>query len=94
MPREDRVIAATLGLSGFAVAIIAGVTAGNEPTLVMFRALVAMIACYVLGVAVGGVFKHVLDAHIVEHTRTHPIPDVNAANGVPPAQPSGTEKKK
>ena len=41
-------LAACLALVGFSVAIVCGMVAANEPLTIVFRALLAMIACWFL----------------------------------------------
>ncbi len=53
----DKLIAACLGLTGFAMAIVAGLAAGNPATVVLKHSLIAMIACYVAGLVVGAVAR-------------------------------------
>ena len=50
-----RVIAASLGLGAFAVSIIAGMAADNPIDQVLTRALVALVACVVVGSVLGTV---------------------------------------
>lgn len=51
-------LAACLALVGFSVAIVCGMVAANEPLTIVFRALLAMIACWFLAWFAGGVIVH------------------------------------
>ena len=51
-------MAACLALGAFAVAVIGGMLAGNAPLIVVFRALLAMLACWCLAWFAGGVIVH------------------------------------
>lgn len=53
----DKLIAACLGLTGFAMAIVAGLAAGNAATAVLRHSLIAMVACYGAGLVVGAVAR-------------------------------------
>lgn len=48
-----RVIAASLGLAAFSVALIAGLAADNPAETILMRAMVSMVVCHVLGWCVG-----------------------------------------
>jgi len=48
-----KVIAASLGLSAFAVAVIAGLAADNPAGTILARALVCMAVCHALGWGIG-----------------------------------------
>lgn len=48
-----RVIAASLGLSAFALAIVAGLAAENPAETILLRAVVSMIVCHIVGWCVG-----------------------------------------
>jgi hypothetical protein len=58
-----RVIAASLGLSAFAIAIVAGLAADNPAETIVVRALASMVACHVAGWCVGSIAERaVLEA--------------------------------
>ena len=59
-----RVIASAFALAGFAVAMIAGLAAGNPAGAVIKTGLVAMIVCYAAGVAIGSVAQSVVAQHL------------------------------
>lgn len=48
-----KVIAASLGLSAFAVAVIAGLAADNPAGTILARALVSMAVCHAVGWGIG-----------------------------------------
>lgn len=48
-----RVIAASLGLSAFSIAVVAGLAADNPAETILFRAVISMAACHVVGWCVG-----------------------------------------
>jgi tetrahydromethanopterin S-methyltransferase subunit C len=82
------VIATAVGLSGFAVAVIAGLAVENPGQVVLGRALVSMIGCYVLGQILGSGAENVVRRRIEAYKSAHPAPDVMAAieQGVAPGQ--------
>lgn len=72
-------IATAVGLSGFAVAIIAGIAAENPGQVVLGRALLSMMACYVLGQLLGSGAENVVRRRVEAYKSDHPVPDVMAA---------------
>lgn len=50
-----RIIAACCGLAGFALAMIFGILADNPFEDVLFRGLVAMVSCNLLGWVIGAI---------------------------------------
>ena len=59
-----KIIASSLGLVAFAVAVIAGLHADNPADSILLRALTAMIVCYISGLVVGRVFEHIVRVHL------------------------------
>ncbi len=59
-----RSLGAQLGLLAFTVAIVAGLNVGNSPTTILIRALLAMLAAYVLGKAVAWTGSIMLRDHL------------------------------
>lgn len=55
-----KVIAANVGLTAFAVALVAGLAADNPLDQIVTRALVAMIVCHVVGYGVGSLMERAL----------------------------------
>ncbi len=62
-----KAIAGCFALAAFAVAVLAGLAGGNTPTLILFRALIAMVACYPLGLLIGLVCQRVIEEHVKAH---------------------------
>ncbi|MBC7834411.1 MAG: hypothetical protein H7Y88_04830 [Phycisphaerales bacterium] len=48
-----KVIAASLGLAGFSIALIAGLSADNPADQILVRALLSMIGCNAVGLLLG-----------------------------------------
>lgn len=61
----SKVIACIFGLSGFAVAIAAGMGSGNSAARVILQALAALLACFIVGTLVGLAAERV----VLDHTR-------------------------
>ena len=59
-----KAIAGCFALAAFTVAVIAGLAGGNAATSILVRALIAMIACYPVGLLIGAVCQHVVDQHV------------------------------
>jgi tetrahydromethanopterin S-methyltransferase subunit C len=60
----SRLVAATFGLTGFAVAVVAGLAADNGSTRVLGAALVSMVVCHILGLGIGAVGERVVNEHL------------------------------
>lgn len=63
-----KVIAACSGLTAFAVAMVAGLSADNTAEAVLSRALIAMIICNVLGWFAGLICERTVRAAIEAYT--------------------------
>ncbi len=57
------VIAGCFAMAAFAVAILAGLAAGNAPSSILLRALIAMVVCYPVGLMIGLVCQRVVADH-------------------------------
>ncbi len=49
--------------------------AGNGAMLILWRALVTMLVCYIIGLVVGHIASRLIDDSIREYKKAHPIPD-------------------
>jgi putative Mn2+ efflux pump MntP len=86
-----KVIGACCGLGAFAVAVVAGIAAENPGEVVLFRALVSMFACQVVGLGVGMVIEQVIADSIKAHKKARPDPSVASGSaGGSPAGASGS----
>jgi hypothetical protein len=77
-----RVVSAAFALSGFTVALISGLGAGNASSQVLFRALVALFVCQFVGMIVGSMLDRVIDEHQTSYRKAHPIPAVPSVGAV------------
>lgn len=73
-----KVTGACLGLSGFAVAIVAGLSADNPADLILTRAIISMAALGALGQALGAVAERVIDQRMSDHRAENPAPTSGA----------------
>ncbi len=74
MHRTQDMIAATLAISGFTAAVVAGMAASNAPLGVVARALFAMILCWIVGQFLGKTANVAIDEHIRMFTSSRPVP--------------------
>ena len=77
-------IAGLFALSAFAVAILAGLASDNSAQSVLTRALLAMLVCYPIGLAVGMIAFQLVDEHVEAHREAHPTdkePEPSDATG-------------
>ncbi|MEM9063907.1 MAG: hypothetical protein AAGB51_00290 [Planctomycetota bacterium] len=70
------VIAAIAALSGFAIALVAGLAAGNGGATVIGRALVAMLICFIVGRILGTIGAVAVRDHIAKYQAANPVPDM------------------
>lgn len=70
----SRVIASCFALVSFAAALLIGLMSGNSAGVLIWRATLVMIACWVIGRIVGSVAQRVVDEHIEKYKQEHPIP--------------------
>jgi len=75
-----KLIAASLALIGFAVAIAAGLAASNSAMITLTRALGAMAGCWLLGWIVGSIGRRAVLEHVNQYKQTHPIPTLDDAD--------------
>jgi hypothetical protein len=75
MGRAAVSIAGAFALAAFSVATLAGLAGGNDAAAVLQRALMAMIACYPVGLIVGIVAQRVIQDEVEKHRSANPSPD-------------------
>lgn len=61
-----KLVAACSGLCGFVIAIIAGLAVENPLDVILTRALTALVACNVLGMAVGAAAEYAFESRLTE----------------------------
>ena len=78
-----RLIAGVLALSGFMIALLAGMQAGNQTSKIVLTALGAMIVCHIVGTLLGLVAESVLSEHRrAMSASSESEPEIAAANPV------------
>lgn len=90
MQTQAKVIAAIIALGGFVVALLAGMRAANPPHIILWNAILALVVCQLLGIAVGAIATRVMSDHIHRHKAEHPIPDI-ALDSAPSASSTPSE---
>ena len=79
------VIAACVALAAFVVATLAGLASGNSAASILFRALLAMLACYPVGLLVGMACQRVIREQLDVHRAANPVPQED------PGGPDGSQ---
>lgn len=59
-----KAISALFALSGFAIAIIAGLAAGNSASRTLFIAIIALLVCHIVGVIAGAILERTVREHL------------------------------
>ena len=72
-------IATTFALCGFAVAVIAGLAAGNAAAHVLTTALICMMVCQAAGLAAGAIGERVVGEHLRGYRANHRIAATESA---------------
>ena len=60
----SRVVASSIAISAFTIAIVAGLAAGNDPSAVLQRAIIATVGSYLAGIFLSAVAAHVVVEHL------------------------------
>jgi hypothetical protein len=68
-----RLIAAAIAILAFTAAVIGGAIVDNPPTVIITRAIVALVACYIAGSLIGAVAQRAVREHIDDYKRAHPL---------------------
>lgn len=68
-------IATCFALIGFASSLLVGAVAGNPATTVIYRSLVGMVICYIIGSIVAHVGQRAVQQSVERYKQTHPITD-------------------
>ncbi len=76
MTNEGKVVAAVFALSAFAVALIAGIGAGNDTTTVLARALGALVVCQLIGMGAGVIIERIIKEHEARYHADNPVPSI------------------
>jgi len=74
-----RVVAGVLGLTAFVTAALVGLAIGNPGSVILTRALLAMIVCALVGRALGAAGKRCVREYLDSFKSDHPIPEMPGA---------------
>lgn len=70
----SRIIASCFALSAFAIALIAGLSAGRSVSEILSTAVFALLGCYILGLIVASVANVAVSERIEQVKAEKPIP--------------------
>lgn len=70
---SQQIIASSLALIGFAVALVMGMAAGNGASTTIVNAMWAGAACMAVGWLIARIAASALHEHLAEHRNAHPI---------------------
>jgi uncharacterized membrane protein len=89
-----RRMAAAMSMIVFSVCLLAGLSAGNPPATILYKALVAMAATLVIGLLVGAMAQKMLDENVkaLKPPETTPEAPLPAANKNPGAKEAKTAR--
>ncbi len=60
----SKMVATAMGLAAFAIAILAGLHAGNPTTTILGIAVLCMVACHIVGLFIGSIGERVVREHV------------------------------
>lgn len=69
-----KLIAGIIALTGFVIAAVAGLAAGNAAETTLLRCIIAMFVCYFAGLPLGMVCEHVIEEHVKAYIAKNPMP--------------------
>jgi len=68
----------------FAATAVTNLAVNNPATVILLRATLVMIACYIVGYVIGLIAQHTMNQHIQDYKKQNPIPDPDAVE--PPTE--------
>lgn len=68
-----RIIATSFALVAFAVALLCGMAVNNPMTVVVGRACLAMLVCYLVGLGIGSIGRRAIQEHVDAYKKKHPV---------------------
>ncbi len=69
---SSRLVATAMGLAGFAIAVLAGLHAGNPSGTVLTNAILCMVACQFVGLFLGSIGERVVREHVASARSARP----------------------
>lgn len=91
MNNPTRLISGIVALAGFVVAVVVGLAADNSASVVLTRALMAMLACNLVGSVIGAIAHRTGALHVEQYKKDTPIPAMVVA---PSGSGSGESQEK
>jgi len=79
--RVHKSVSGACGLTGFAVAILGGLAADNPSSVILTRALIAMVGCYVVGLFISSLATRAVRDAAASHVRANPAPGIDEVRG-------------
>ncbi len=86
---SSKVVAATLSLAAFAVAIVAGLAGGNDSAGVLVNALICMVVCHPVGMILGAIGERVVREHLDTALGIRPAPAADPRRTSPDKSSAG-----
>lgn len=74
-PPPAKVIAGCFASCAFSVSVITGVAVGNEPAVVLSRAILCLFGAFLAGLLAGEILSFVIRTHLLEYFTSNPVPD-------------------
>ena len=71
----SRVVAGSLALAGFSIALLVGLSTGNDFESIILRAVVSLFICFVVGLITGRFCEHVIGEYVRSYVSERPVPD-------------------
>ncbi len=69
-----RIIAGAFGMAAFSVSVLCGLYVQNPAPTILWRALLALLTCYCLGMVVGWICEYVVREHLARYKEERPVP--------------------
>lgn len=70
-----RLIAGSFALCAFSVSILVGVSVANPTSVILVRAMAAMVICFIVGCVAGRVLEGIVAIEAARYADLHPVPD-------------------
>lgn len=70
-----RLIAGSFALCAFSVSILVGVSVANPTSVILVRAMAAMVGCFLVGCIAGRVLEGVVGIEAGRYAQLHPVPN-------------------
>ncbi|MEX0741482.1 MAG: hypothetical protein WD294_15830 [Phycisphaeraceae bacterium] len=78
-----RLIATSFALIAFATAVLTGIIADHAAGVILYRALIAMVGCYLAGLVIGAMAFRALQDQIQRYKRAHPLEPADDESATP-----------